>query len=206
MDAYIDKINKMSFQRLRDELSICVDNPVKNLLIRKLMKQKYIEYKKRKEIYEMKKRNNYNKIKKRKIIEDNTSRMLAEELLEDINKNNELRANEINEINEMNEILEFMDEINNNQERVYDHGPLNDLDPSARLYDQKFTEEIEKDEMNNNLMNRLNSDIYIQEMRKNKRKKFETPFSNGPDEKYASFQMDPTIIPNQDFSNKRLLD
>lgn len=188
MDSYVDKINRMTFRELRDELSLSSDNPVKNLLIRKLMKKKYLEYKKRKEDAMKSKVIKPKKQLKNKGASDEISIRLANELLDDIQRN------------DGDDIMEIVGEFNENDFKM--HGPLNDLDPRARLYDKKFAGEIERDQLNNSLMNRMNSDIYIQDMRKNKRKTFETPFSNEPDEKHAPYHNDPTIIPGDDFTTK----
>ena len=42
------RIKNMSFRELKNELAHCRNNPTKENIIRKLMKQKYIEHKKRK--------------------------------------------------------------------------------------------------------------------------------------------------------------
>lgn len=183
MDSeYIAKINKMNFRQLQEELSVSSNNPVKSLLIRKLMKQKYLRYKKIREMSVHQKRPKPdNRI-------DEESIMMANELLEEIEKNN----------NE--EILEVVNEFTDND--FNRHGPLNELDPSSTLYDDKFKDEIQRDQMNNHLMSRMNSDIHIQEIRRNKLKNFETPFSDAPNDRYASFHNDPTIIPNKDFTGK----
>jgi mannitol-1-phosphate/altronate dehydrogenase len=46
-------VNKMTFNQLRDELMNCDGNPVKELLIRKLMKEKYLQ------LLERRRRNEY---------------------------------------------------------------------------------------------------------------------------------------------------
>jgi hypothetical protein len=183
MDSeYIAKINKMNFRQLQEELSISSNNPVKSLLIRKLMKQKYLRYKKIRELA-----NQQQRVKPRKNI-DEESIMMANELLEEIGKGNNDTVLEV--------VNEFTDDDFNR------HGPLNELDPSASLYDSKFADEIQRDQMNNHLMSRMNSDIHIQEIRRNKLKNFETPFSDTPNDRYAPFHNDPTIIPNKDFTAK----
>ena len=55
------KIKQMSFRELKNELSKCNDNPIKGLIIRKLMKEKAIKYKKRKKDIRQKMINEKNK-------------------------------------------------------------------------------------------------------------------------------------------------
>ena len=178
---YVSKINKMNFRQLRDELSISSNNPVKSLLIRKLMKQKYLKYKK---IREMSKTHH---IKADEQV-DEISIMMANELLDELEKSN------------TDTTMQVVDEFTEND--FNRHGPLNELDTSPTLQDDKFADEIQRDQMNNHLMSRMNSDIHIQEIRRNKLKNFETPFSDTPNDRYASFHNDPTIIPNRDFTAK----
>lgn len=188
MDSeYIARINKMNFRELRDELSLSSNNPVKSLIIRKLMKQKYLKYKKIRDMNIQQQK--YKVIHKKQ--EDEITKMMVNELLDEIEKNNN------------DTILEVIDDTDMLDETNYDkHGPLNELDPSAKLFDNKFVDEIQRDHMNNNLMNRMNSDIHIQEIRRNKLKNFETPFSDTPNDRYAPFHNDPTIIPSKDFTAK----
>src|SRR5665647_511057 len=103
------------------------------------------------------------------------------------------------EKNKGDDILEIADEFIETDFNQF--GPLNELD-QPKLPDTHFAEEIQRDKMNNHLMNRMNSDIHIQEIRRDKLKNFETPFSSLPDDKYAPFHNDPSIIPNQDFTAK----
>lgn len=45
-DVY--RIKHMSFRELREELAECVNNPVRELLIRKMMKRLYLEHQEKK--------------------------------------------------------------------------------------------------------------------------------------------------------------
>src|SRR5437870_4353571 len=151
MDSeYIAKINKMNFRQLQEELSVSLNNPVKSLLIRKLMKQKYLRYRKIREI--AKRPKDYQKDYQRRVKPDNrideASIMMANELLDEIGKSNNDAILEV--------VNDFTDDDFNR------HGPLNELDPSASLPDDKFADEIQRDQMNNHLMSRMNSDIHIQ--------------------------------------------
>ncbi len=204
MNSYLKKIEDMNFDELRDELSVSTGNPVKELLIRKIMKQKYYEYKKKKQQkIANKKRKEMERIqsKRNKILK----KKLADDLLNDIEfkKYQSIRKHQ-------EDILDLVNDFDDNDfdetdfNDIPDHGPLNDLDPEARRYDNKFVKEIERDHMNNHLMGRLNSDIYIKDMGKEVGRTFQTPFSENPDENHASFHQDSSIIPNKDFSSKRL--
>lgn len=173
-------LSKMSFNQLKKELPKC-KNKNEELIIRKLMKKKYLKYMKMKKI--KKKTNIY---------------QLADDLLMDI-KNNKVNDDNIDNIVNMFDESDFKDTPN--------FPSLNELDPTNELaneldgdelYDKKFKEEIKRDQLNNNLMNRLNSDIDIQSMRKKYKKNIEVPFSNSNDGLYASpFKNN---LPNNNFN------
>ncbi len=203
MESEINKIKNMSFDQLREELSLCKNNPVKELIIRKMMKNRYLELKNRKQrlINQRKMKElsrieeaNYqrqfnNNLENENIVDDN----LVDELFEDIQR---LK-------NRDNDMVDIFNE--SDFKPLPNHGPLNALDPNASLYDRKFKQEIEKDHMNNHLMDRLNSDIDIKKMSKrNKKKNFDMPFSNNIDANYASINSDEGIILSNDFSSRRL--
>lgn len=160
------------------------------------MKQKYYEYKNIKQDKINKKKNQMEKIIMKKRNREITN-IMANDLLNDIEKHREENIRK-------KELIDIFDELNNDNITggvVIDHGPLNELDPRAKMYDNKFTEEIEKDGINNHLMSRLNSDIFINDMNKNTRKTFESPFSNVPDDRHAAFNQ--KNIPNKNFDNIR---
>ena len=84
-------------------------------------------------------------------------------------------------------------------------GPLNDLDSKAKLYDNKFKKEIRKDFVNNNLTERMNSDIAIKNFRiRNKTKDFIPPFTNTNSSAFAPFHG--KTLRSDDFSNRRLME
>jgi hypothetical protein len=185
MDQYTNKIKLMTFEELRNELSLTDGNQIKELIIRKMMKKKYYKYKNKKKLLKNM---------------ENEEIEIVDYLINDIN--DQKRSNSIMDIID-DDIQLFDQQINENHDKLdNNHGPLNELDPRARMYDKKFSEEIEKDGINNNLMSRLNSDIFINKTSKQVRKKFDSPFSNNADNKYASFHQ-PKNIPNNDFGNIR---
>jgi len=129
------KIFNMNFNELRDELVYCDNNPIKEMLIRKLMKEKYVYYIKRKQRIENEKRL-YNLIQQKEqqkqfIKQDNMS-MSSEDIYFEENDFNFLP----------------------------DHGPLNELDKNNTIND-RLKNEIDRDHFNNNLMERMNSEIDI---------------------------------------------
>jgi len=147
---YINSIQNMSFNELRDELMNCDNNPIKEYLIRRLMKEKYIYYKKRK---------NY-------II--NKRHQLEKERYELFKKHIE------NSIEEQEEPVYLKDDdyispLENSDIRNHNF---------SNLYDKKFTNEIEKDRVNNNLMDRMNSELEIRKFNSNVKKDFEPPYDS----------------------------
>lgn len=183
-------MDKMNFYQLRNELSYC-DDPVKELLIRKMMVREYTKLKHNK-INKHKRyvRNNRSSDKITNNLTDNLTDNLADDLYNEIIKQNDMNPN-------------IFDETDFNP--IPNHGPLNDLDPNAKRFEGKYKEEIKRDSMNNNLMDRLNNDIDIQMNRVNKRKLFETPFSNENGGNFANIKEDLSIISPTDFSSRRFI-
>jgi hypothetical protein len=69
-------------------------------------------------------------------------------------------------------------------------GPLNELDDPDGLYETREIKEYSRDKVNNNLMNRMNSDIYIKTL-KNKKSKPRTiipPYGDGNCQNYAPYK------------------
>jgi hypothetical protein len=230
---YHTKIKNMSFDELRYELSLANGNPVKELLIRKIIRHKYNQYKKKKKNIQphnnsrkdnervshtqygdrTKYKEHLHTIRQNKSGEHGDVDMinLANEILNDIGQNgkgdgfNEIGDNDLSGYHrdaiteELMEILDDIEGVNSNNKSD------NDNNNYGTAKDGKFVNEIKRDQVNNNLMNRMNSDIFINNMNKTKNKNFESPFSNDMDDKYASFKNDPTIIPNNDFSNNRIM-
>ena len=80
----------------------------------------------------------------------------------------------------------------------------------------KFDVEIKRDSVNNNLMDRLNSDLYIKDIMKSTKKPLDNNRKNLINRPYEEINNNNTstflpfgnnvgIIPNNDFSNNRLL-
>ena len=169
-------IKRMNFYQLKKELSRCKNNPKKELIIRKLMKKRYLEYKRKK-----------SRSKKEELIDSDTIK-LADDLLEDINYN-KLKKNE--------DLADIFDE--SDFKETPNLPPLDELDPTNELYDTKFKEELKRDEMNKHLMDRLNGDISIQSIRKNNKRNIEVPFSNDDNGNYAPIHNNKNI-PNNNFN------
>ncbi|CAH6421824.1 Hypothetical protein KVN_LOCUS512 [uncultured virus] len=69
-----------------------------------------------------------------------------------------------------------------------------------------YKKEIQKDDINNNLLERLNSDIYIRKFAKPSKKDFIPPFANGSGDNFAPFDDKNNFLDLvKDFSNKKFL-
>jgi len=168
MQKEIKRINNMSFNELRDELTYC-DNNIKELLIRKLMKDRYLRHIKKKEL-----------INKKKEKERIKNQIYTNTIITDDN----------------NKIIEDIDDLFNDDE--LNKKDYNDDD----LIDKKFNKQIERDAMNNNLMNRMNSELEIRNNKKNKNKdKNILPPYDFTSQSYTHNN----VIPPTDFTSKRLL-
>ena len=78
--------------------------------------------------------------------------------------------------------------------------PTMHMDP----WDSKFKGEVKRDHLNNNLTDRLNSDIAIKKFQKKEKKKkeFIRPFDENKKSSYENYFND---LPKDDFSNRRIL-
>lgn len=219
----ITRIKRMSFRELRDELGNCDNNPVKERIIRSLMKEKYIHYlKKKKELQQreqLRRKQKYQKLKNlmakkydtkyRKFYEGSKEGSI-ESILDDIDfeDNKERKVNWSNEFSR--DFWEF--ENSNFKTNIRDedinpfpnHGHLNELEDDDRLYDTKFRDELNKDYMNNNLLDRMNSEIDIRKGKVANKKDFIPPFANKGSGQFAPFHKQKNI-PQSDFSNKRIM-
>jgi hypothetical protein len=124
-----------------------------------------------------------------------------------IDRRNRKRNEE--EINLVNSILKDQESISNNDKDEisldFEEEPpkknLNELEG----HEFKFKKEVAKDHLNNNLAARLNSDIdikKIQKKRKESKKDFVKPFEDATSNYDKFFD---NVIPNNDFSNNRLM-
>ena len=74
----------------------------------------------------------------------------------------------------------------------------------AKIAYSKFKGEVKRDHLNNNLTDRLNSDIAIKKFQKKEKKKkeFIRPFDENKKSSYENYFND---LPKDDFSNRRIL-
>lgn len=151
-------IEKMTFAELKQQLAKCDRQNPKNIYIRRLMKQRYLEHRN-------KRRTNkpLNNIDVTAILTEEDFEPLAEQF--------------------KNPGFESLNEIEH--------------------HENKFEKEIEKDVLNNNMMDRLNNDILLSDLRKKQKNKivFIPPFSEEGGNAYTTIG----TIPSNDFSNKRVL-
>lgn len=187
----LNRINKMTFKQLRNELAKC-DDPVKATLIRNLMYLRYSQHiNKKKEIENIKKKKMEKYIKREKRIINNMEN-------QNTNKNIDIKDIDIKDIDikDINikdiDIKELLDDdlsIDPDQfEMKQNFYSLNELDELDPLVDKRDITEYERDMVNNNIAERLNSDIDIRTMRENKQKKeFVMPYSDNAGGNYAPF-------------------
>jgi len=185
----IERINKLSFNELRNELAYCND-PVRELLIRKLMKIRYIE------LVDRKKR-----IIMQQQLEEEQRQMLIKKKMEmryrqklSKVKDNELSSKLIDEL--------LIDDERDIDKTIRTRSMNADLDENG---EPKFVKEVKRDKLNNNLMDRLNSDMDIrkyQNMTKEK-KEFISPYAR-EEGNYASWKGD-AQPPISDFKNENAI-
>lgn len=180
----LNRINKMTFNELRNELAKC-DDPVKETLIRNLM---YIRYKQH-----INKKIQIDEIKRRKML-----RFMEQQ-------KKKIETNTINN-NSINDLLNDEDNLSLDPDEFeikQTSDSLNELDDADELLDKRNITEYERDMVNNNIVERLNSDIDIRTMRETQQKKeFVVPYSDNDDGNYAPFNSKPKLQVNT-FSNRR---
>lgn len=177
----VAELNKRSYSQLKKELNSC-NNPVRNKIIRKLLER----------------RDNKKKIVKKAFESNKYDESDIDNL---INKLKGLNFNldsddEIVVLEESDSDIDYIKE--NLQDENIDEllseatsDPNSGEDYQKKFFNKKFRGEIERDHVNNQLMDRLSSDIYIRTFKanttKDKKKIFVSPFSDAPDPKYAPF-------------------
>ncbi len=137
----MEKINKMSFNELKNELHNCDNNKIKEKLIRELM---FIKY-------------------QRHVIQQQENNKKHQRIKNKI-KHQSIPTNEI----------------------IFDSDDFDDSDSDKRII------EYNKDKTNNNLMDRMNSDMEIKQMKVSTNKKdIVKPFVNSSCDTYATFKNEP---------------
>jgi hypothetical protein len=205
----VEEINKMSYDELEDEVLNCDMNPVKEMIIRKLMKHKLeisnrskpvpIRPTSRSKSRSKSKNKSTPKPISRSQVEDTTEYNL-DDLLDEIqsldsNLNIDSDSEYIENIKDEN-IDDLLSSVMFDSDIVHNRQPVNQNnnqrkeDYREKLLDNKFKGEIERDVVNNHLMDRLGSDIYIKNLKdnRNRDKTIVSPFSDTHDGKYAPYQ------------------
>ena len=185
----IEEIKKMTYSELQDELLNCDNNPVKESIIKKIM-----ELKRKQNIISNSVKNNTNKNSKNTTnrvpdrvsdrvpdrvpdrVEDNYN---IDELLDEIqymdsDYDSDYETEYISRFKDTN-VDELLSNIMFNQEdqSSVDNRPVN----SKPLIDNKFKSDIEKDVINNHITDRMNNNIFINNLHKNRIKgHFISPF------------------------------
>ncbi|MBA42686.1 MAG: hypothetical protein CMF62_01580 [Magnetococcales bacterium] len=172
----------LSIEQLKSKLVDCESGSFKEFILKKIINKK-INREKQIKI----------ELNKKKLIKLKNIKRKQEE----INLvNSILKDQECSSDNENDELsLDFEEEIVNQNKN------LNELDGQ----DFKFKKEVAKDHLNNNLTARMNSDIdikKIQKKRKESKKNFVKPFEDASSNYDKFFDK---VIPNNDFSNDRLM-
>ena len=164
----INRINNMTFKELRNELANCGHNKTKENIIRNIM---YARYKKH--------------IENKMMIE--RSRQLQ------IMKQQQMKENQIKMMQQNNNDNEDNLSLNSNDFEIKPHlPPLNELEKGNNeydnIYDTREIQEYDRDMTNNNIIDRLNSDIDIRTARNKKIEyKLIPPYSDGNGDNYAPF-------------------
>lgn len=156
-------INKMSFTQLRNALAECRGtDPLREMLIRKMMMKRYLEYQQ------------YRRNKNVKKIEPNYYPEMIQ--LEDDVQDRSINLSEFPD-------LEVQETSLNEMENMQ-------FEPIESLVDPKYLSEMQKDHLNNNLMFRMSNDIDLKKSYQNKKKKRDCikPFSDDPNEGFAPFK------------------
>lgn len=191
-------IKNMTFDELRNELGNCSNNPVKESIVRHMMKQRYYEHQMQKEM-----------IKRRKMMRDqqlreqqNAQRMhqtqeaqsniddLIIDIQDNISTEGDMAARMDHSSNGDNE-----SDMMARQSYISDDSNLTSRDflesISDNNNDSKSAKEITRDHLNNNLMSRMGADIAIRKFkdpRHSGNSDFESPFANGAGDSFASYE------------------
>ena len=158
----VKHINGMSFNELKNELNNCYDNPIKEKIIRELMVLKYNQYINAQHNRKLKLKQKQKQKQKQK--HDSLQ-----------NKNPPINDNSSVVITPTPEV-DFLDD--------FSFDDFNDED-----YDDNNIIEYKKDINNNNLMDRMNSDMELKKMKVSTNKKdIIKPFVNTTCDTYATFK------------------
>jgi len=173
--AEIARINRLTFKELRNELANCKNNHVKESLVRHLMYIRYNQYiQKKNEEDRIKREHKKRQIEKiKKHVEEKYKR---KELVNNV-KRDDIFDDIDDEDKNMASLSELVNEVVEEEE--------------DNLFDSRGISEYDRDFTNNNLMERLNSDITIRTNKpkiEKSRKDIIPPYSNEPGDNYASYQ------------------
>jgi hypothetical protein len=165
----INKIKDMTFEELREELVNSRNNPTKELLIRKLMLQKWNEnLVKKKQIREQK------IIEKQKRIEK-LKEKIKKKVESEINKNNKIKKDNEEDNVEIKEEEKLLNELMDD---------VKDFNIEETNKEREYTK-YERDHLNNNLINRMESEFNLRKIKNEK--SFIPPYSDDAGENYAKF-------------------
>jgi len=179
-------LSKLSFDELREELYKCNNDPIKELIIRKIMRNIYINHlKKNKLIKQQKqflikqKREQKRQIMKKKIMKryKQESNKLVNELIDEMDK-----ENDDTKIYKQNYLY--------NRKMGYKKNIKQDSKNDV------YKKEINNNVLNNNLMSRMDGEIFIRKNKRNMEKSFIPPYTNDIGAIYAPFNKQKQIIKN----------
>lgn len=190
--------NNMTIRELREELVECDGNSVKTFAIKNLLLKKHNDALQNKMRIHQHRHHHYHPVQ-----HGHQCQIIPQQ----ITKNREYLKKLENERDEMledivgelgSDLRQDLDQDFEQEQIYYDH-------PQEERQDNqtKFKEELEKDRLNNNLTERLNSNIYIQNIYKTKQKKNIVPAFDVREEGGLSAYFSEDVKTN-DFSNKRL--
>jgi hypothetical protein len=200
-------INDMSFDELRNELARCRNNPTKEMLLRRIMLLKYKNNMTNQQ-NNIRKQNQINQIIQTQPIQTQPIQQYKQKMLNDLA--DDLLEDLLEDTGEDNDVTSLSDD-DFNFNATPKINSLNELDDDRPdLVDGREITERTKDKMNHSMMDRLNSDIDIRNMKtmNDPRRRpliskndFIKPFADENDGQYASFNTG--ILKVNKFSNKK---
>lgn len=233
------RLQKMSLIELQTQLAEC-DNPIKEQVIRKFIRMRYLQEQRRQPVLDRQKQitSNSQKIQVDQRVPvqqhlQSRKQMVARPMVHNIPQPPTIPNYGHDSMAEQMDILDSLIEDNVSVDSMGSKGSLSDLETMSsdssgssassgsssssasssspeNEIDMKMREKLARDNLNNNLTDRMNSDIDIREFNKNRRERqknkyFSSPFGQGGTDSLASYADTINEIQEKDFSNRRLL-
>lgn len=191
----IERIKKMTFKELRNELARSNNNPVREKIIRSMMTLRYNQHMERKRFIQMKQAEQYQRM----------IMMRQQQFQQQMPQNNNQSAENVSNNEPEENVMLDDDDFNFIKPKF---GSLNELDEQSNDEDFRPVRDIkeqERDKQNDHLVSRLNNDLELKKYNeKNKQDKVDIipPFSNDANGMYAPFESTKQGT-KRDFSNPK---